>query len=436
MTMPVLALLSPTAAPQTQIEGQPALPDYSEDQQQSFSEDVAALLEGMEEVLAQLEAEVQQLAGETAAETETQGIVQSMLPQSVLFTSSVAEAGFYTMPVAEAAPEAQTEFYPEILTEFSAEAAVQSPGEINAELIKAQQHKAESELQAGTATQLQRSTQTQLQFSAGAGNQQPVPEQVQLNSQQLAVSGFRSLVQPAVMDSQIQLAVPDAELLAAAEQPRSKEVSSLTSVQQQLVQSLGQSRVVAAQQHNLMQLQQTKHSAIFPVLPDTTAVATVSPLQPAVSSTLPVWQADPLPAQGQHFGQKLIQMLADKVELQLGLNVNKALIRLDPPSLGRIELSVQLEGDRLTVQLNSSNALLREAMGQGLDQLRSSLLQKLGGDVQIELRMSSEQSAQQQQQKGRQQSAQQPDANFYTEPENLAAETSQDNRQNLVNQLV
>jgi flagellar hook-length control protein FliK len=166
----------------------------------------------------------------------------------------------------------------------------------------------------------------------------------------------------------------------------------------------------------------------------TTPVSAVA--QSATQSSLPVWQADPLPAQSQHWGQRLVQLLADKVDLQLGLNVNKAMIRLDPPSLGSIELSVQLDGDRLTVQMHSSNAQLRDAMGQGLELLRASLQQKLGSEVQIDLRMGSESSSQQQQQHAGQQFAQQTEANFYPEAELTVTETSQPNRLNLVNQLV
>mgnify|MGYP006173659119 FL=1 len=169
------------------------------------------------------------------------------------------------------------------------------------------------------------------------------------------------------------------------------------------------------------------------MLAPTAAVASAAG---AAASTLPVWQADPLPVQSQHWGQRLVQMLSDKIDLQLGLNVNKAMIRLDPPSLGSIELSVQLDGDRLTVQMHSSNAQLRDAMGQGLELLRASLQQKLGSEVQIDLRMGSESSSQQQQQHAGQQFAQQTEANFYPEAELTVTETSQPNRLNLVNQLV
>ena len=102
----------------------------------------------------------------------------------------------------------------------------------------------------------------------------------------------------------------------------------------------------------------------------------------------------------------------------------------------QLGVPVQLDGDRLTVQMHSSNAQLREAMGQGLEQLRASLQQKLGADVQIELRMGSDSSSQQQQQKFGQQHAQQTDSNFHSEAEMTVTESNQSNRLNLVNQLV
>ncbi len=120
------------------------------------------------------------------------------------------------------------------------------------------------------------------------------------------------------------------------------------------------------------------------------AVHTLSSQATTTASPLAQWQSEPLPTEPARFGQRLLQLLQDKVDLQLGLGLNKALIRLDPPSLGSIELSVQLDGDKLQVQLHSSNAQLREAMGQGLEQLRASLQQKLGSELQIELQLSAD----------------------------------------------
>jgi flagellar hook-length control protein FliK len=108
------------------------------------------------------------------------------------------------------------------------------------------------------------------------------------------------------------------------------------------------------------------------------------------------WQSEPMPAEPVRFGQRLLALLSDKVDVQLGLGVHKAMIRLDPPSLGSIELAVQMDGEKLTVHLNSSNTQLKEAMQQGLEQLRASLQLRLGSDAQIELRMGPDTQSQQQ----------------------------------------
>lgn len=142
------------------------------------------------------------------------------------------------------------------------------------------------------------------------------------------------------------------------------------------------------------------------------------------AKTLPVWQSAALNPQSPQFAQQLWQLLGDKAELQLGLQVKKALVRLDPPSLGSIELAVSLDGDRLNVQVHSSNGLLRDAMAQGLEQLRASLAQRLGSELQVDVQLT---DARQQadQQAGRQQTAQQtgvaPAANWQQAAEQTQA---------------
>lgn len=147
------------------------------------------------------------------------------------------------------------------------------------------------------------------------------------------------------------------------------------------------------------------------------------------------WQSEPMPAEPVRFGQRLLALLSDKVDVQLGLGVNKATIRLDPPSLGSIELAVQQDGEKLTVHLNSSNAQLKEAMQQGLEQLRASLQLRLGSDAQIELRMGPDTQSQQQ----REQQAQAQGeiaANIAGVEQVEDVDTAQRAAMGLVNQLV
>lgn len=141
---------------------------------------------------------------------------------------------------------------------------------------------------------------------------------------------------------------------------------------------------------------------VRPLSSDTAAVSGVAAAQIAAStaSAEPAfqWRADQLGLQSSQWGQKLVYLLSDKINLQLGQQIQRAQIRLDPPQLGLIELSVSVDGERTTVQLYASNNQMRDAMQQNLDQLRQQLAQRLGSEqlLDIDVRQQSQQQAEQQ----------------------------------------
>ncbi|MDR6984285.1 flagellar hook-length control protein FliK [Rheinheimera pacifica] len=140
-----------------------------------------------------------------------------------------------------------------------------------------------------------------------------------------------------------------------------------------------------------------------PLNHDAAAVSGIAGAQPSgthAAATEPAfqWKADQLGLQSSQWGQKLVYLLSDKINLQLGQQIQRAQIRLDPPQLGLIELSVSVDGDRTTVQLYASNNQMREAMQQNLDQLRQQLAQRLGSEqlLDIDVRQQSQQQSGQQ----------------------------------------
>ena len=141
-------------------------------------------------------------------------------------------------------------------------------------------------------------------------------------------------------------------------------------------------------------------------------------------------------AHSNQWSQKLVHLLSDKINLQLGQQIQRAQIRLDPPQLGVIELSVSIDGERTSVQLCAANTQLREAMQQNLDQLRQQLAQRLGNEqtLNIDVRQQS------QQQSGQHNSAQQQivAAHFNDVPDDAAdaAAASTANATNWLNRLV
>lgn len=110
------------------------------------------------------------------------------------------------------------------------------------------------------------------------------------------------------------------------------------------------------------------------------------------------WGPVPLDASAgpQSLGRQMLAPLKEQVRFSLDHGISKAEVRLDPPDLGRIDLSVRHEGDRVTVQLTAANPAVREALALGAERLRSEMTQGLGGEVQVDVGQGAPQQKQQQ----------------------------------------
>ncbi|BDY05665.1 flagellar hook-length control protein FliK [Ferrimonas sp. YFM] len=94
--------------------------------------------------------------------------------------------------------------------------------------------------------------------------------------------------------------------------------------------------------------------------------------------------------------RQMLAPLKEQVRFSVDHGITKAEVRLDPPELGRIDLSVRHEGDRVTVQLTAANPAVREALALGAERLRSEMTQGLGGEVQVDVGQGAPQEKQQQ----------------------------------------
>ncbi|MGR5502811.1 flagellar hook-length control protein FliK [Vibrio sp. DNB22_10_4] len=97
------------------------------------------------------------------------------------------------------------------------------------------------------------------------------------------------------------------------------------------------------------------------------------------------WAPVRIDPQAGKWGEQMLQVLNDRVTLQAQQNLQEARIRLDPPDLGKLDLMVRVEGDKLSVQLNANVAATREALVQVSERLRAELQNQslMHVDVQI-----------------------------------------------------
>lgn len=110
----------------------------------------------------------------------------------------------------------------------------------------------------------------------------------------------------------------------------------------------------------------------------------------------PEWATLRIDTQAGKWGEQMLQVLHDRVTLQAQQNLQEAKIRLDPPDLGKLDLVVRIEGDRLSVQINANNAATREALMQVSDRLRAELQEQ--NFVNVDVNVGSDQRNQQQSQ--------------------------------------
>ncbi|WP_305404611.1 flagellar hook-length control protein FliK [Photobacterium leiognathi] len=88
------------------------------------------------------------------------------------------------------------------------------------------------------------------------------------------------------------------------------------------------------------------------------------------------WAPISIDPQSPQWGEKMINILQDRVSLQATQNMQEARIRLDPPDLGKLDLIVKMEGDKLTVQISANNSAVRDALSQVSERLRHDLQQQ------------------------------------------------------------
>lgn len=117
--------------------------------------------------------------------------------------------------------------------------------------------------------------------------------------------------------------------------------------------------------------------------PANLVTATANRTQAAVSQwgPVPVTVNAPLMQQA----QEMLTPLREQLRFQIDQQIKQAELRLDPPSLGKVELNIRLDGDRLHIQMHAANPSVRDSLLMGLERLREELAMDHGGQISLDI---------------------------------------------------
>ncbi|EKN3735711.1 flagellar hook-length control protein FliK [Yersinia enterocolitica] len=97
------------------------------------------------------------------------------------------------------------------------------------------------------------------------------------------------------------------------------------------------------------------------------------------------------------WSQQLHSVLGERLQMQVENKVQHATIRLDPPEMGKIDISVHMEGGKLQVHINANQADVYRALQQTSAELRQTLMGQNSGAVEVQISAHSQQQQRQQQ---------------------------------------
>lgn len=97
----------------------------------------------------------------------------------------------------------------------------------------------------------------------------------------------------------------------------------------------------------------------------------------------------------QEWPQQLRMALGERLQVQADSRVQHATIRLDPPDMGKIDISIHFEGGKLQVNINTNQGEVYRALQQSSAELRQTLIGQNSAEVNVQVSANSQQQQQQ-----------------------------------------
>lgn len=204
---------------------------------------------------------------------------------------------------------------------------------------------------------------------------------------------------PATPDQQAKLATFSAQdLRAIAPEPASLSTTQQISARVKATQNASPRPVVERKNAGV-----TVNPALSTQSLLNTAAQGNQPVNPLTDHNIVSTQASsPVTMSTEELGEKLTALLKDRIQFQIGQQQQVSTIRLDPPSLGKLEIAVQLDAGKLMVHIGANQSDVCRSLQQFSENLRQHLTAQ--NFMEVNVQVSSEgQSQQQKQQSGHQQ---------------------------------
>lgn len=163
---------------------------------------------------------------------------------------------------------------------------------------------------------------------------------------------------------------------------------------------------------NQVQLRQTQ-----PLLPVTTSTVN----RPMPGSSGHEFSSLSLDRQSSMWAEQMLAPLVDRLRVQNHMGIKQATLRLDPPDLGKLNLQVRTEDDRVFIQISATNPAVRDQLLQLSDRLRQDLLSGQSySQVEVEIGQHGEQTRDRQDRDGDQRIASATEGHDEPEAKSLA----------------
>ena len=81
----------------------------------------------------------------------------------------------------------------------------------------------------------------------------------------------------------------------------------------------------------------------------------------------------------------MVQLLQERIQFQMNQSISEAKVRLDPPELGKIDLLVRLDLDKLNIQLNTAQLSTKEILSQISERLKNELINQSNMNVEVNI---------------------------------------------------